>query len=89
MELIEFTFVVSPEGTNFIKEHCAFCYQNVSYDDSKNTITVRLPKPDRSSVGQLMTCIKDQGLLIGKASGRFIVLGSEHIVQYPYELETF
>jgi hypothetical protein len=84
---MKFTFTVNPEGINFIKEHDMFCYPNVARDEDKSTVTLELPEPDKATVGQFMTVIKDRGLLIGKNHGNPIALDSKHIIEYPYELE--
>ncbi len=86
---MKFTFIVSPEGISFSKENNAFLYPNVEYDEGKMTITLELPQPNRSTVGQFMTAVKDQGLLIGKNNANFIILDSKYIVEYPYDLEPF
>ena len=86
---MEFKFTVSPEGMNFIKENELFFYEIVRYDEKESTITLELPEPDNSSIGQFMSVIKENGLLIGKDGCGFIIMSSKHIVGYPYELEAF
>lgn len=86
---MEFTFTVSPDGINFIKDHDMFCYPNVTYDENKATVTLELPEPEISTIGQFITVIKEQGLLIGKNQGSLVVLDSQSIIKYPYELEAF
>ncbi len=82
-----FTFKVNEQGKIFLEDNTLLFYPNVSWDIKASTVSVELPEPDKCSLGQFMSEIKRQGLLLGKRLGRAIIMSSDYIVEYPYEIE--
>jgi hypothetical protein len=86
---MEYVFIVSSEGIKFMKENEDFLYPNIEYDENESTVTLEFFEPEKSTIGQFMTEIKEQGLFLGRMYGHPIALDSECILKYPYELEAF